>query len=250
MINDIKQKRRYYFLGKKIYNDSFFKEGKRKTKLEGVKQPFKYDIINYIIETLNRETSYLEIGVRNPNSNFNKIKASKKYGVDPGLEYSDNTIDFKLTSDGFFNKLRKDEVLNKNIKFDVILIDGLHLADQVENDINNSLEFIKDDGYIVLHDCNPPTQFHAREYYEYEQSPANRFWNGTTWKAFFKARQNDRLYSCCIDTDWGIGVISKTKKIGNKTEIKNPFFEYKILDKYRKESLNLCDFEEFKKKFI
>lgn len=250
MIEFLKQKRRYYLLGKKISKDRFFKDALKQTSKEQSKYPFKYDIINYIIQQLNRETNYLEIGVRNPNSNFNKINASKKYGVDPGLEYLDNKIDFKLTSDDFFIKLRNGDILNRNIKFDVILIDGLHSANQVDKDIINALEFIADDGFVILHDCNPPTQFHAREDYDYKESPAKQFWNGTTWKAFFKARQCSDFYSCCIDTDWGIGVLSKTKKIGNKTNVENPFFEYKIFEAHRKESLNLCSYQEFKDKLI
>lgn len=151
----------------------------------------------------------MEIGVRFPEENFIKIQANTKYGVDPGIENKENPVDFKLTSDDFFNQLRNGKILNPQFKFDVIFIDGLHLADQVDRDIINSLEFIHNDGFIVLHDCNPPTEFHALESHDYKLSPAKGYWNGTTWKAFFKWRQNNSVFSCCIDTDWGIEFYQK-----------------------------------------
>jgi hypothetical protein len=98
---------------------------------------------------------------------------------------------------------------------------------------------------VVLHDCNPPTEWHARETYGFYNSPADGAWNGTVWKAFLKRRFEKSLYSCCIDTDWGVGIISKKINIGSPTSKVNPFFEYKEFDKYRKDYLNLISFEEF-----
>ncbi len=138
-------------------------------------------------------------------------------------------------------------MLNKDIRFDVVFIDGLHLADQVERDIENALEYITEDGFVVLHDCNPPSEFHASESHAYKLSPAYGYWNGTTWKAFFKYRQKNDYYSCCVDTDWGIGIISKKTNLGRPSTVSNPFYEFNVLDKSRKESLNLVSFDELKK---
>src|SRR5690606_27460848 len=107
-----------------------------------------------------RATRYLEIGVRNPQANFDKIRASEKYGVDPGIEFEDNPVNFKMTSDAFFAQLSAGECLSPEIRFDVIFIDGLHTADQVERDIRNSLRYLADTGFVVAHDCNPPTEYH------------------------------------------------------------------------------------------
>jgi hypothetical protein len=153
-----------------------------------------------------------------------------------------------LTSDDFFQKLSANEILSNDIKFDVIFIDGLHLAEQVDKDIYNALKYIKNDGFIVLHDCNPPTEWHARESYEFRNTPAGGSWNGTTWKAFLKWRSNPSINSCCIDSDWGIGILSKGFKVGKTTElINNPFFEFRKLEKNRKDYLNLINFDSFKK---
>jgi Methyltransferase domain len=118
--------------------------------------------------------------VRNPESNFNGIKATKKYSVDPGVEFKENPVDFGITSDEFFKKLSTNEILSNEIRFHVIFIDGLHLAAQVDRDIQNALDYITKDGFIVLHDCNPPTEWHARESFDYNSSPAEKKWNGTT----------------------------------------------------------------------
>lgn len=235
----------YYNWGGRFLSDPFHNAVKKINMLETAKTPTRSEIINFLIGSLSRnEITYLEIGVRNPNDNYNKIHASKKYSVDPGLEFKENPVDFKITSDDFFQKLKSGVILSPEIRFDVIFIDGLHLADQVDRDIQNSLQYIKEDGFIVLHDCNPPTEYHAREDTYYQLSPAGGQWNGTTWKAFFKVRQNKSLFSCCVDTDWGIGIISKKIKLGNVTTVLNPFFEFSILREQRENSLNLISFDK------
>lgn len=236
-----------YSLGEAIETNKFYIETTVATNKEINKKPFRFSVINTILSSLNRDTAYLEIGVRNVEDNFNKIISKIKYSVDPGYENPLNPADFKLTSDDFFTKLKGGEILSPNIKFDVIFIDGLHLAEQVERDIRNSLKYLKEDGFLVLHDCNPPTEFHASETYDYRLSPSKAYWNGTTWKAFFKYRKEAKLYSCCIDTDWGVGIISKTKNIGTPSKVDNPYYEFKTFENNRRESLNLISYDEFLK---
>ena len=234
----------YYIKGKEVLNDTEFIKVQELAKKEELKKPLRTEIINFLLSKNN--DNYLEIGVRNPNDNFNQIIAKNKYSVDPGVEFKTNPVDFKMTSDVFFQKLTNNDILNNEIKFDVIFIDGLHLADQVDRDISNALKFIKDDGFIVLHDCNPPSEWHAREDFKYSHTPAYGAWNGTTWKAFLKWRFNPDVNSCCIDSDWGVGIISKKQEIGKIIESENSFFEFKMLDKNRKKYLNLISFESFK----
>ncbi len=241
-------KKYYQYLnwGGRYINDNYLISTTKLNESEIAKSPKRYDIINYLLKFLDRESIYLEIGVRNPAINFDLINASKKYSVDPGIEFKENPVDFKMTSDDFFENLRGGKILDKKLKFDVIFIDGLHLAEQVDRDIENALFFIKDDGFIVLHDCNPPTEWHAREEHQYRMSPAGNNWNGTTWKAFVKARQNKDIFSCCIDTDWGVGIISKSHDFKQNQFISNPFYEFKVFQAERNKSLGLVGFEEFK----
>jgi hypothetical protein len=77
-------------------------------------------------------------------------------------------------------------------------------------------------------------------------TPAKGHWNGTTWKAFVKWRSNPEVQSCCVDTDWGIGILSKSAAIGSYISKSNDFFEYNTFANERKHYLNLVDFEELK----
>tara|TARA_R100000935_G_scaffold18503_1_gene35829 strand:- start:56736 stop:57542 length:807 start_codon:yes stop_codon:yes gene_type:complete len=245
LLNPVK----FFIKGRKILTDPQYLDVQKKSHKEVLKTPSRTVIINFLLSLSKGDTSYLEIGVRNPQDNYSHIKADKKYSVDPGLEFDENPVDFKMTSDAFFLKLSENKILSKNIKFDVIFIDGLHLAPQVDRDIKNALMYIKDDGFIVLHDCNPPSEWHSRESYMYLHTPAKGYWNGTTWKAFLKWRSFPSLNSCCIDTDWGVGILSKNHRIGNPNKLTNPFFEFNLLEENRKDYLNLIDFESFKKHF-
>ncbi|MEP5613494.1 MAG: class I SAM-dependent methyltransferase [Cyclobacteriaceae bacterium] len=231
---------------KRLTSETIYSKSKRKTKLEKAKSPSRTEIINFLLSFLNRDATYLEIGVRNPADNFEHIKAATKYSVDPGIEFEENPVDFKMTSDEFFDALDKGDVLTRDTKFDVLFIDGLHLAEQVDKDIENALKFLKSDGFVVLHDCNPPSEWHARETYQYIDTPAGSHWNGTTWKAFLKWRANPAVNSCCIDSDWGVGILSKAHSIGSSLKEINTFYEYNVLDKERKKMLNLIGFAELK----
>jgi len=248
-VNAIKYQLRKLELANRYLNNKYHIHAKQKFVEEIEKTPLRTDIISFLLQQFTTPTVYLEIGVRNPNDNFNKISSQKKYSVDPGYENAANSVDFKVTSDEFFEMLKSGKALTSDIKFDVIFIDGSHLAEQVEKDIQNSLDYLKEDGFIVMHDCNPPTEFHASENYDYILSPASTLWNGTTWKAFVKNRKREDLYSCCIDTDWGVGVISRKVNFGPSNKIENNFFEYYTFDKHRKESLNLISFDTFKSFF-
>ena len=90
-------------------------------------------IINWIINNRNYKR-YLEIGVYDPNKNFNKIKIPFKISVDPGKEGLSEAT-YTLTSDEFFKQNTE--------KYDIIFIDGLHESEQVYRDIMNSLMFLK-----------------------------------------------------------------------------------------------------------
>ncbi len=239
-----------YKIGNTLLHDKYFLGTRNATREEINKKPRRTEIINYFL-SFSHSKCYLEIGVRNPAKNFDRIRADTKYSVDPGIEFTDNPVDFKMTSDLFFKKLENGElVIAPDFNFDVVFIDGLHLADQVERDIENALKYLSKSGVIILHDCNPPTIFHQREDYDYENSPAGTFWNGTTWKAFYKFRYSKNLYSICFDTDWGVGVISKTKypEFNNlELPITNPYYEYNLLKDDRANMLNLHNFHLWEK---
>jgi hypothetical protein len=184
------------------------------------------DIINHLIKK-NNYKRYLEIGVRNPDENLNKITVEHKDGVDPA-----GNCNYPIPSDDFFNQLDID------VKYDIIFIDGLHLDYQVEQDITNSLKHLNQGGTIVMHDCSP-----IKEEHQVEEYVVGKTWNGTTWKAYVKFRMTDEnLSMCVVDTDHGVGIINKGKQtLYPKSDVLN----FKLLDENRKEILNLITPEKF-----
>ena len=194
----------------------------------------RFDILNYLIDQY-KLINYLEIGVFQ-GENIRKIKAPYKNGVDPGAEgYIVPEVDYQMTSDAFFDLIRGHE----DIKYDLIFIDGLHEYSQVKKDIENSLNHLQPNGFIVLHDCNPVS---------YDAQIPDRktiAWNGDVWKSFVEFIQNNPLYECCVvDTDFGVGVI---KNNSNPT-ITTPLIDmdYQTFDPNRKKYLNLITWDEFK----
>ena len=97
---------------------------------------------------------------------------------------------------------------------------------------------------MVLHDCNPPTEWHAREDYYFNMTPAKGHWNGTTWKAFVKWRSNPEVQSCCVDTEWRINLSSAYSS--SSISKSKPEMEYNSFANDRKHYLNLVDFEDLK----
>src|SRR5688572_11098282 len=104
-------------LGKMVFSDAYFRKTAQLSALENLKTPRRRDIINYFVAYIDAQY-YLEIGVRDPKKNFERIDCNHKFSVDPGVEYEENPVDFKMTSDLFFKKLQRDELsIKSDIKF-------------------------------------------------------------------------------------------------------------------------------------
>jgi hypothetical protein len=187
----------------------------------------KINIINDLIKLYNYKT-YLEIGVEHKINCFDQIICERKVSVDP----SDVDIyDFNMTSDDFF-------IFNRDT-FDIILIDGLHLAEQVERDILNSLAVLNNNGHIIVHDTNPPTELHGLENQYNSQLIPTVYpsWNGTVWKAIYKLRRtrDDLIFKTYMD-DWGVTLITRGK--GQLLELDNPYFSYHVFAQNKEKILN------------
>lgn len=216
-------------------------------------------IINHLIYK-NNFRSYLEIGVYNC-YHFSDVKIDNKIGVDPYPDLNNNV--YKkfanqiciMTSETFFTNL------DKKTKFDIIFIDGCLLEDNIYNDISSSIEHLNLNGCIIVHDCNPPSEFFQRDDYEKRHNNniikwnmkkySDRNWNGKTWKAIIKLRKmRHDLEIYVIDTDWGVGII----KFGMSNPLNLPlkddeYYKFDNFSKYKKEMLNLITVNEFLEKF-
>lgn len=195
------------------------------------------ELINHFIQS-NCYKSYLEIGVDDPDNNFNKVICESKTGVDP---YSDklriathwnkdssylNEVSHRVTSDEFFE--------SNNQKFDIIFIDGLHTEEQCTKDIINALEALTEGGMILVHDCLPPTE-------ECQQRTCLLGWWGTSWKSFASLRMNNQnLTMYTVDTDCGIGVIQK----GQQDLYPKKPLNWKLFARDKKRLMNIVGVEE------
>lgn len=143
----------------------------------------RYDLINFLIEKFKYKT-YLEIGL-DAGECFRNIRCETKISVDPAEgKYAHANPTHRMTSDNFFK--------NNLQKFDMIFIDGLHQAYQVEKDIQNSVQSLSENGTIVLHDANPETelcQLIPRQ---------SEYWLGDTWKAIVKYRSTNSNPGCKV----------------------------------------------------
>lgn len=154
------------------------------------------NILNKLIKKFKYQT-YLEIGILD-GASFERIECKTKIGVDPVKKY--NKLTHQMTSDAFFS--------TNTQKFDIVFIDGLHLAEQVERDFLNSYKCLNQHGTIVLHDCNPEKE---------EWQLRNRIspeWTGDVWKTWVRILEFvPSLDAFTVNCDFGVGVFIAPKNI-------------------------------------
>ena len=171
---------------------------------------------------------YLEIGVSHGFA-FRRIAADEKIAVDPAFRLSARsrrladakaqaTHYFETTSDAFF---ASQTAFLAQRGIDVALIDGLHSYGQVVRDVENTLRYLRDDGIIVLHDCNPANRIDrfSRDVVrrlscaepQAEPPLAHRPpWSGDVWKAIVHLRSTrDDLRIAVLKCDLGVGILRK-----------------------------------------
>ena len=174
----------------RIYYFIFIERFSKKLIFDFPNNIYRWDLIQFLINKYKFQ-NYLEIGCDKDQS-FSKIIIKNKVGVDP---ISGGTI--RASSNNFFIK-------NKNT-FDIIFIDGLHHYNQVLTDINNSLNILNNNGFILVHDCLPRTL---------AQQAVPRYrgsWQGDVWKAIVELRTKENLDIITCKIDFGVAIIRKKK---------------------------------------
>jgi hypothetical protein len=167
---------------------------------------------------------YLEIGVSKGLA-FRRISADEKIAVDPAFKLSARSRSladakarashyFEMTSDAFF---ANETAFLEQRPIDVALIDGLHTYEQVVRDVENTVRYLRDDGVIVLHDCNPARELIGRRAATWDDFVAQQkgplklgVWSGDVWKAivYLRSTRHD-LRVAVLKCDLGVGVVRK-----------------------------------------
>lgn len=147
-------------------------------------------LINRLIKDFNFK-SYLEIGI-NSGVNFNLVECDFKVGVDPNCDAT-----YRMTSDAYF--------LQYKYTYDLVFIDGLHLAEQVYKDTINSIKVLNPGGIILIHDCLPEKEERQLRV----RKTGN--WQGDIWKAVVElAKHNYSMELLKIET--GIVLVKNEHK--------------------------------------
>jgi predicted O-methyltransferase YrrM len=150
------------------------------------------ELINCLISFFSYER-YLEIGVEG-GENFERVIAPVRHGVDP-----DGATTFGMTSAEFF---KRDLGCRT---YDLVFVDALHEEEACLHDLEGALRRLADGGTIVVHDANPPTEWHQRPVEDYAEGEP---WNGTVWRAIVRFRmRHPELRLVTLDVDWGCAVI-------------------------------------------
>lgn len=222
----------------------------------------RVEVIQQVIQK-RQSRSYLEIGVAEAKT-FASIVAHIKIAVDPELRIfatrrkfferflpGRKTFCYPMTSDEFFARHGKKH------RIDVAFIDGLHTHVQSLRVVHNCLRILRPNGVILMHDCSPTSETMAypalsiREAANAKLPNWNGLWCGDVWKTIVYLRSSCYdLNVFVLDTDFGIGVITRGMPVSmiqvpdvnelsyfdleqNRTELlnlKHPSFLYQWLD--------------------
>lgn len=152
------------------------------------------DVLNFLADA-RRCRSYLEIGIRNPEDNYNRIRCAEKTGVDP-RPLSPTMGVVTMTSDEFFQRNTR--------RYDLVFVDGDHHVRAAWKDIRNSLAVLNPRGIVVIHDALPPAETFTRLA---DRKSNNNAWTGGVWQAILRHFAISRHLCYIVDVDWGIAVI-------------------------------------------
>jgi|TARA_B110001452_G_scaffold88580_1_gene72561 hypothetical protein len=151
--------------------------------------------------------NYLEIGCFDDEA-FNSIPLplEQKIGIDPMRGGT-----HRMTSDVFFSNNKK--------MFDVIFIDGLHTYDQCSKDCINAMNFLNEDGIIIIHDMMPRHKIEESQKY-----------SGDVWKVAYELSKSENVKFIIANMDQGVGLLKLTNNFNyiKQFEInKKNFNDYK-----------------------
>jgi len=212
-------------------------------KWNGVRKEIRW-FIDYL-----KPIRYLEIGLGD-GRNFNNAPIKEKVCISPKGCVKNPDRMYHGNSDDIFESLGEDP-------FDLIFIDGFHNYKQVVKDLNNSLEYLKPNGVILIHDVNP---LDKPDFVSGDKQKGGKPWCGDVWKIIphIKYKRTD-LDFVNIEEFPGLTVVWKRK---NKRKIiikdEKMFSDYRypcvhLTIDYARKHKKLFDFLPFEdaiKKFI
>jgi hypothetical protein len=148
------------------------------------------------------------------------------------------------------------ELLKSGERFDLVFVDPWHSYVSSLCDITFGLQLIKDEGLLLIHDCNPPDATCAEP--EYRAGD----WCGVTFAAYLDVVLfTSSLHYITVDSDYGCGVISKDNRLTNlyksqstaplasQWQMLNISQKYAFFDENRSQLLHLISSDTFCQRF-
>jgi SAM-dependent methyltransferase len=156
---------------------------------------------------------YLEIGVGDGTAFFH-VRAHRQVGVDPaGLSLARRLRHPLVALRSRIVRARSDDYfadLDPEVGFDVVFVDGHHTYEQALRDVENSLRHLSEEGVVLMHDCNPPTEESALPDLLAAAATGGDGWCGDVWKTIVHLRATrPDLRVSVLDIDYGIGVVRR-----------------------------------------
>jgi len=199
--------------------------------------------------------SYLEIGIRDPRLNYDRVKIPSKVGVEPSRSIKEPRSNIVgTTSDTFFEMF-------PTMTFDLVFIDGDHSYGQTTRDIDNSVAHLIPGGTVVVHDVNPLHETHQGTGKHLGRTEVNPCSLGMVeaWKAWVDARTAfnsatvivrddiDAPSDCGVIQPWNMKlfVLATTEETPEDLVLELPE-DYAAFDAHRGHWLNLMTWEEMK----
>lgn len=201
-------------------------------------------------------TSYLEICTPTTGLTFSLVdkkqfprRARLMYRCPP--DFSDGEpVDFPTqaeSGDELFS-----ELVESGERFDLVFVDPWHTYTSSLRDIKLGLQLIRDDGVLLIHDCNPPNSTCTEPRYR----PGE--WCGVTFAAYLDVVLfTEGLHYITVDSDYGCGIISKDHRLAYlyKSQPATPFAlqwqmlnlsqKYPFFDENRSQLLHLISTHTF-----
>jgi predicted O-methyltransferase YrrM len=130
--------------------------------------------------------------------------------------------------------------------YDVIFVDTWHELKHTLDVIEGCLPKLNTNGALVVHDSNPPSEWHQRPAEGYE--PGSQ-WNGAVWRAVVEFRiRHPQCEVFTVDTDWGCTVIRPNRPARQDPGVaSSDRLDWAAFEQQRNRLLNLVSVEWFRR---
>lgn len=173
----------------------------------------KYEIARMLARRYGYE-SYLEVCTPSTGGTFSLVDKKQfsrrmRLMYRRPLSFSDGErVDFSTQAES--GEELFSELMKSGERFDLVFVDPWHTYISSLRDITFGLQLIKDDGVLLIHDCNPPNATCAEPEYRAGE------WCGVTFAAYLDVVLfTSGIHYITVDSDYGCGIISKDHRLGH-----------------------------------